>query len=424
MIRRISALNYKSLRYIDVELENFHVLVGPNASGKSTFLDTITLVADILKDGLDPAIYRRSPNFNDLVWNQCDWAFDLAVEFDLPSNMTNFFVNSDGDTVETKLFKRARYYVSLGLDQTKQTQILEENFALLEELREEEASKFEIAEARHGRKSIYNKTLVARHLRMAPCVMKSRGGIDSFLSEGKRELMNFNFGSKRAALMYVPEDHAQFSISLYIRDFLREGVDFILINSEAMRRPAPPGSLDKLRPDGSNLPFAVEHVKKAQPHQFDQWIEHLRTALPDIETIDTVERPEDRHRYLRIHYANGLVAPSWTVSDGTLRLLALTLIAYLPEKNRVYLIEEPENGIHPRALETVFQSLSSCYDNQVFCATHSPVFLSLAEPEQVLCFGRTEDGATDIVRGSEHPNLRNWQRTTDLGTLLATGILG
>ncbi len=119
-----------------------------------------------------------------------------------------------------------------------------------------------------------------------------------------------------------------------------------------------------------------------------------------------MERPEDRHRYLVLDYDTGLQAPSWLVSDGTLRLLALTILAYLPGLEGAYLIEEPENGIHPRAVETVLQSLSSVYGAQVLLATHSPVILSLTRPEQVLCFNRTAQGATDIVLGSEHPRLR------------------
>ncbi|HSK77805.1 MAG TPA: hypothetical protein VLQ45_15240, partial [Thermoanaerobaculia bacterium] len=43
---------------------------------------------------------------------------------------------------------------------------------------------------------------------------------------------------------------------------------------------------------------------------------------------------------------------------------------------------------------------------------HSPVFLAMAEPEQVLCFAQDGKGATDIVRGSEHPNLKDWKRST------------
>ncbi len=85
--------------------------------------------------------------------------------------------------------------------------------------------------------------------------------------------------------------------------------------------------------------------------------------------------------------------------------MALTLLAYAPMVSGVYLIEEPENGIHPRAVENAFQSLSSVYDAQVLAATHSPILLSLAEPRQILCFARNREGATDIVRGDEHPAL-------------------
>jgi predicted ATPase len=112
------------------------------------------------------------------------------------------------------------------------------------------------------------------------------------------------------------------------------------------------------------------------------------------------------------------------VSDGTLRLLALTLLAYLPDLSGIYLIEEPENGIHPRAVETVFQSVSSVYGAQVLLATHSPVILSMAAPTQVLCFARSREGATDIIRGSEHPRLKEWKGAVDLGSLFASGVLG
>jgi predicted ATPase len=72
----------------------------------------------------------------------------------------------------------------------------------------------------------------------------------------------------------------------------------------------------------------------------------------------------------------------------------------------------------------VLQSLSSVYGAQVLLATHSPVILSLAAPEEVLCFDRTGEGATGIVRGSEHPCLQAWRGETDLGTLFASGELG
>lgn len=125
-----------------------------------------------------------------------------------------------------------------------------------------------------------------------------------------------------------------------------------------------------------------------------------------------------------IRYASGLEAPSWVVSDGTLRLLALTSLAYLPDSRGVYLVEEPENGIHPKGVEAVYQSLGSVYDGQVLVASHSPILLGLARPDQLLCFAKDSRGATDIVRGDEHPALRDWRGEVSLGAFFACGILG
>jgi predicted ATPase len=146
--------------------------------------------------------------------------------------------------------------------------------------------------------------------------------------------------------------------------------------------------------------------------------------LEDIRDIDVVERDEDRHRYIVVKYVTGAEVPSWLVSDGTLRLLALTIPAYLNDLDGVFLVEEPENGIHPRAIETVIQSLSSIYNGQVLVATHSPVALNMLEAHEVLCFAKDPSGATDVVAGNAHPALKEWKRgQPDLGVLFAAGIL-
>lgn len=177
------------------------------------------------------------------------------------------------------------------------------------------------------------------------------------------------------------------------------------------------------KPDGSNLPWVVDNLQKKHPENFKNWISHLQTGLPDIENIRVFERADDKHRYLVLCYHGGLEVPSWMASDGTLRLLALTLPAYLPDLSGVYLVEEPENGIHPRAVEIVYQSLSSVYGAQVLLATHSPVILSMVQASSVLCFAKTPTGESDIVIGSEHPQLRNWKGETNLGILFAGGVL-
>jgi predicted ATP-dependent endonuclease of OLD family len=68
--------------------------------------------------------------------------------------------------------------------------------------------------------------------------------------------------------------------------------------------------------------------------------------------------------------------------------------------------------------------LSSVYDSQVLLATHSPVILGIAELDKVLCFSKTQEGATAILPGDQHPALQNWHGEVNLGTLFAAGVLG
>ena len=99
------------------------------------------------------------------------------------------------------------------------------------------------------------------------------------------------------------------------------------------------------------------------------------------------------------------------------------MLAYLPEANGLYMVEEPENGIHPGVLEELYNSLSSVYDAQVLLASHSPLFVTVADVDKLFCFGKTAEDVTDIIPGPSHPYLRDWQHETDLGTFFASGIL-
>jgi len=423
MIRMIEVLRYRCLQDICQQVGPFQVLVGPNASGKSTFLDAVRLLGDLLDQGVS-AIQNRSGNFLNLLWMQRGDRFEVAVEIDIPREKQERLAKDNG-------YAQARYEVAVGYaEKTRELAILGETLWL------KPADSPAAAVPQGTSLSLFpapkapRDTIVLPEGKHAPrgwkkiVTKKSESGNDYFFSETTGWQSPFRIGPRKLALANLPEDEDRFPVAIWTRRLLMEGIFKIVLNSESMRRPAPPGTPIAFQPDGSNLPWAIETLRSANRAQFDRWIAHIRTALPDIVTIETVERPEDKHRYLQIEYKTGLKVPSWVVSDGTLRLLALTLVAYLDEPQRIYLIEEPENGIHPQAVETVFQSLSSAYNSQIFCASHSPVVLSLAEPEQILCFARTGEGATDIVRGSEHPNLRDWKRGTDLGTLFASGVLG
>jgi len=256
-------------------------------------------------------------------------------------------------------------------------------------------------------------------------VNKVTDGNDNFYDEtGKGWDHSFKLGPMKSALGNLPEDESRFPVSTWLKGFLVNGLQQIVLNSLLIRKASPPGQIRRFKPDGSNLPWVIWDLEKRAPDKFKEWIAHLRTALPDLRGVRTVERPDDRHRYMMLIYEDDLEVPSWMASDGTLRLLALTLPAYLSDFRGVYLIEEPENGIHPRAVESMVQSLSSVYDAQILLATHSPVILSSVKAEDVLCFAKTGEGATDIVIGSKHPALHEWRGETNLSVIFAAGVLG
>ncbi len=196
----------------------------------------------------------------------------------------------------------------------------------------------------------------------------------------------------------------------------------VRLDPRVLSEPSPPERESDMVNTGASLPWQIRRLQERSPQAFEDWISHVRTALPDVCRIEATLQPWDNRRFVRIQYENGLQVPSWMLSEGTLRLLALTILAYIPDFHGVYMIEEPENGVHPAAIETIYQSLSSVYNAQVFVSTHSPVLLSMAKPEQILCFSKTSDG-TKIVRGDNHPALKEWQGEASLGTMIASGIL-
>jgi predicted ATPase len=419
MITLVEALGYRCLHHISQPLGSFHVLVGPNASGKTTFLDVIAFLGRLASDGIEAAVEERTQNFYDLLWKRTGQRFELAVEARIPEALRQLLTRPEFDTV--------RYEIALGIDEDSQELGLQAEKVLLKVggppvfpqkqlFPEASAIPASLLSVKSSQKS---RTVIN----------KVPGGNDNFYSEtyeesGKGWVPAFRLGPRRSALSNLPADTSKFPVSTWLRELLTTGVQQLVLNSLLLRKASPPGQARGFKPDGSNLPWVIADLERRSPERMQQWIAHLQTAFPDIQGIHTIERPEDKHRYLLVKYRGGVDVPSWMVSDGTLRMLALTLPAYLTDLQGVYLIEEPENGIHPRAIETMFQSLSSVYNAQVLLATHSPVILNIVDAEQVLCFAKTPDGATDIVRGSEHPALAMWRQETNLGLLFAAGVLG
>lgn len=419
MIRRVQIRNYRALRAVDVRLDRFHLLVGPNASGKSTLFDALAFVRDLLVADVPRAFFGdarlgiapRCADPRELTWQKRGARIEIALEFDLPQ-----------EVAERSAHKAARYELAITTD--PKVEIAIETFFALKEVPAEpdQHVRDQFPLPLSDIENVVHEPRFRVPEDWKKVVEKTRK-TDRYTSETKRWVTPFKLGSQRSTLAGLPEDESNFPSALFAKRLLAERIFVVSLDAHAMRRPAPAGLAGALAPDGSNLPWMIERVARDAPEKLETWQDHVRTALPDIEAIETREREEDRSRYLLVRYRGGLSVPAWSVSDGTLRLLALTFLAYSPLPASLVLIEEPENGLHPQAIEPVLQSLRSIHSAQVLCASHSPVVLGLVEPRDLLCFGKDASGAIDIVRGDQHPRLRDWREDVDLSLLFASGVL-
>ncbi len=416
MISLIEAKSYRCIRYIRQNLQPFQILVGPNGSGKTTFLDVMAFMRDLINEGLDDALQKRANILDELLWKGEGNEFELAVEVKIPQKLQN---NGGGK------YSACRYEIAIGGREGKEIAILSETLWLKGEDNGE-------LESMRGKNDLFPseveppKAILRRSGdNWRKIINKTEKGNDYFRSEKTGWNNIFKIGPTKSALANLPEDEEKFPVSTWFKSILMDKVQTLTLNSILMKRPASPLRKKGLFiTDGSNIPFIVKALKEEHKERFKLWIKHIQTVIEDLKDIDVVERPEDKHLYLVGEYKSGIRVPAWLLSDGTLRLLALTLLAYFPADNHIYLIEEPENGIHPRAIEAVYQSLSSVYDSQVFLATHSPIILGVAKPDDVLCFAKNSSGSISIIRGTDHPALKNWQGTPNLSVLYASGVLG
>ena len=350
MINRIEALNYRCLRYVNQPLGRFQVLVGPNASGKSSFLDVVALLSDFVRDGLDEALLRnprhprgRATTVDELIFNQSADRFELAVELRIPEKLRR---SGNGS------YAWVRYEVALGKNEySGELAIVGETLWLKPTMESKPRPFGSQMQLFPTEPEAPGTILLARGKKKGQkgwrrVVSKvPESGNDYYRSETTGWNFTIRVGVRKASLVGLPQDVERFPVAVWARGLLMEGIHVLALNSIAMRSPSSPSEPRTFRVDGSNLPLVVQDLKQQHQNVCQSWVEHIRTVLPDIQTINVVERPEDRHLYLAVQYNDGGdPVPSWLLSDGTLRLLALTLLAYLPEHEGIYLTSVSSKG--------------------------------------------------------------------------------
>lgn len=395
MIVATRVRNFKAIKESAwIKLDQFQVLVGPNGSGKSTFLEAIDFVKSCVVGGPLKAVEERAPEYRDLTFMRQGG----PIEFDFHLR----FFGPPGDALG-----KLHYRLGLTSDERLGVRVTEE---LLKRVHP-------------GAKGGAGMRLLG----------KTASGKDFYRRESGTYADSFQFGPDKLALSFTQPDTQKYPTGNVVKNFLAQGVRYIQLNSAAMRQPALATRPTELDLDGTNLPRVVGSLLRNGSNgrsntegrsAIARWTEHLRYALEDLESIGWAARQPDNAEYLVLKFAGGLECPSWLLSDGTLRMLALTLPAFLSGPPCLYMVEEPENGVHPHALEIIVKALGAIPGAQVFVATHSPLVVQQVGVKPLLCFTRDEKKGVRIISGEKHSALKDWHGSPSLASIFASRVLG
>jgi predicted ATPase len=228
-------------------------------------------------------------------------------------------------------------------------------------------------------------------------------------------------GGASTELSLVANDPSSSRIS-QLRPFFKAiatdlGATLLRLDARAIARPSLLG--DPLLPDGSGLVGIVDELLTSGvgEEQIGRVNEIIRKLSPHVKGV-AARLVTGGRKELHFALRRGAVIPASQMSDGIVLAAALVLIS-LGSGNRRLLIEEPENGLHPRQLKVVadtIRSIAETQGTQIVLATHSPLLLNHFAAEEVLLVIRDQAGVR-VQRMSEARGLDDLASEMALGEL-------
>ncbi|MBN1554250.1 MAG: ATP-binding protein [Phycisphaerae bacterium] len=231
------------------------------------------------------------------------------------------------------------------------------------------------------------------------------------------------------------KDIAKYPEMLRFRNWIEKFRAYLIWDPKILRTPDR-GEYEQIGLSGEHLAAVMGRLKDKHPDKFKKLVERIRGLFPSVTNISVAGRGWG-WRTIQLHEGNGreIVFNSQQMSDGVLRLLAITTFLYLDRIPSLITLEEPENGVHPQLVRKVVQILRELTQRkspnkcQVFFTTHSPYVLDefFDHPEEVYCMDRPKPLAgASIIRLSDNRQIDSARRDFDgsLGEAWTIGLLG
>lgn len=377
--------NYRSLKDVTLgrlwnqqnkrPLTPLVAVIGKNGVGKSTLFDAFGFLADALRVGVEEACdLKQRGGFNRLR----SFGSKEPIRFEI------YYRESPNERPIT-------YELSISLDSKGRPFVEEERLRQRRKGQKQTGQPYSFLILRGGKGEAW-------------------AGEESFEGENASRVPVELTDSRKLgiATLGVLKEHPRIA---RFRSFL-ENWYLSYFTPDAARSLPMAGPQKHLNIHGDNLGNVVQFMERDYKEKFQAILDRIARKIPGIYKIDT-KKTEDGRLLLRFN-DKGFKDPflAQQMSDGTLKLFAYMLLLEDPEPPPFICIEEPENGLYHKLLDSLameFRAHATGKKNsaQIFVTTHQPYFVDALLPEETWILEKDADGFSTVRRASEDPIVKN-----------------
>ncbi|TWI74403.1 putative ATPase [Desulfobotulus alkaliphilus] len=389
LIEGLKIQNYRSLRDIamgrvgtDQALRNTQpltpltVVIGKNGVGKSSIFDAFGLLADCMETDLETACNaRKRGGFDKLV----------SAGIDGPISFTIYYRESKNDRPIT-------YEVSIGKDDKSGLPVVVSERLRQRRKNQSKGRPLSFLHLEYGKGSVW---------------------------VGDESLEGDDFARREEEL--DPRKLGIVTLAEHIKENprIKKFKDFIqswylsYFTPDAARQIPQAGIQKHLNLHGDNIGNVVQYMERNHPIIFRRILDEISAKIPGIGTIEPYRDTITNNLYL-LFKDKGFARPftQQQMSDGTLKMFSYLLLLNDPEPVPFICIEEPENGLYHKLLETLASEFREHATgrkraSQIFITTHQPYFVDALEPNEVWVLEKGSDGFSTVKRANEIPFVQN-----------------
>lgn len=404
-ISKIHISNFRSFDDVEIELGNFNVLVGANASGKSNLLQALKFLRDIKKVGLESAIswqyginYLCNMNIGD--------GEDVVFYYEFEPIWSDILKTDNQDYDFGLKYTNLSYYLRIRNDAKKNYSVIKEEVSYKSHLIikpkvsinntkskiEYENIKFEHKFENMGRGKffIYNTSndINTVELPNGEIFNLDLNSFKPLVFKSILELNNKDLLINQTILQKHPNILPTELMDFKIYDF----------DIKKFRITRVTAGKSELEDNGENIAVVLEKVLSNKENK-RFFLNMLSDILPYIKDAK-VERYFDNSLIMKLDesYNKEKSSPDFLLSDGTISVVFLILALYFDE-NELLIFEEPEKNIHPSLISRLMQHFSDVSTKkQIIITTHSPEVLKHSNIQDLFLVSRSKEGFSEISK--------------------------